>query len=113
MAEILALVAGLGDHVGVCQDVGHSNANAEDPAADAREAGARLVAIHIQDNDGLGEDQHLVPGEGTIDWGAYLAALDEIAYAGPRTFEIRAADDLPGALAALQSLVAAWNGREP
>ena len=27
MAEILALVAGLGGHVGVCQDVGHSNAN--------------------------------------------------------------------------------------
>lgn len=111
MAEILALVAGLGGHVGVCQGVGHSNANGVDPAADAREAGGRLYAIHIQDNDGLGEDQHLVPGEGTIDWRAYLAALDEIGYAGPRTFEIRAADDLPGALAALQGLVAEWNGR--
>jgi len=111
MADILSIIDGLGAHVGVCQDVGHSNANGMDAAADARQAGDRLFALHLQDNDGLGEDQHLLPGEGTVAWGPYLAALDEIGFAGFRTFEIKAADDLAADLAALQRIVADWNGR--
>ena len=110
MADILSIIDGLGAHVGVCQDVGHSNANGMDAAADARQAGDRLFALHLQDNDGLGEDQHLLPGEGTIAWGPPRGA-GRNRVRGFRTFEIKAADDLAADLAALQRIVADWNGR--
>jgi sugar phosphate isomerase/epimerase len=89
IAHICELIAGLGDHVGICLDAGHSNANGISAAADAREAGDKLIALHIQDNDGLGEDQHWLPGQGTTDWAALLQALDEIAYTGGRIFEVK------------------------
>jgi hypothetical protein len=57
------------------------------------------------DNDGAGDDQHIMPGLGTTDWPALLAALDNMNYAGPRTFEcctgiapealLRAMDETP------------------
>jgi len=109
MADILALIDGLGDHVGVCLDAGHSNANGFSAADDARLAGKRLFALHIQDNDGRGDDQHLIPGEGTTDWAAFLAALEDTGFRGVRTFEVAAAEDVPGTLAALRAIARQWN----
>ena len=86
MTEVLAFIGGLGDHVGVCLDTGHSNANGLSAAEDARIAGDKLLCLHIQDNDGLGQDQHLLPGQGTTDWAAFLDALTELRFSGPRTF---------------------------
>jgi len=108
IAHVLAMIDGLGEHVGICLDAGHANANGRNAAAEAREAGARLIALHIQDNDGLGEDQHWLPGRGTTDWGALLVALDEIGFQGPRTFEINSAGPLEDTLAALRTLREEW-----
>jgi sugar phosphate isomerase/epimerase len=108
--EILAFVAPHGAHVGVCVDAGHSNANRLSAAAEARAAGARLLAVHIQDNDGLGEDQHLVPGKGTADWPAFVGALDEIGYAGGRIFEVtNSLGDVAEILAVLAGLARGWS----
>ena len=109
MVDILQLIDGLGGHVGVCLDAGHSNANGYSAAEDARLAGDRLWALHIQDNDGGGDDQHLVPGEGTTDWTAFLEALEDIGFRGPRTFEVAAADDVPSTLATLSAIARQWN----
>jgi len=109
MAGVLGLIDGLGDHVGLCQDVGHTNANHLDLVADYLAANGRIVALHLQDNDGQGADQHLLPGEGTADWAAFVPVLRDTQYRGLRTFEIREMDDLPGALAALARIADAWN----
>ena len=106
-----ALRAGLGDHVGICFDVGHSNANVPDPVEEIRAAGENIFCVHIQDNDGKGEDQHLVPGEGTVNWPAVLAALDRYAPESIWNFEIALKDrDLDELLATLAALRKEWTG---
>jgi len=52
-----------------------------------RRFGKRLLATHISDNDGSG-DQHRTPGYGRIHWPPVMAALAEIGYAGPFNLEI-------------------------
>jgi sugar phosphate isomerase/epimerase len=109
MSEVLEMIGGLGDHVGVCIDAGHSNANGQDAAAEARLAADRVFAVHIADNDGQGQDQHLLPGDGTVDWKAFIAALDEIGYARGRMFEIGSGNDhFEQTLAALARLRDGW-----
>ena len=49
--------------------------------------GDRLVAFHLHDNDGS-EDQHLIPGEGKIDWRRVVAGLRAAGYSGPLTMEV-------------------------
>ena len=65
------------DNVGVCLDLGHAHVN-----GGVREAistlGRRIAAVHVHDNHGM-RDEHLWPGEGTIDWaqtGREIAALE-------------------------------------
>jgi sugar phosphate isomerase/epimerase len=112
MSEVISLIAGLGDHVGICLDVGHSNANGYSAADDAREARDQLLCLHIQDNDGGGEDLHWLPGQGTIDWDAFLDALDEIRFAGMRTFEAMRGLDAADMLEALANLSRRWQMRQ-
>ena len=44
------------------------------------------MSLHIQDNDGSG-DGHLIPGDGTIDWTAFLAVLRDVGYLGDCVLE--------------------------
>jgi len=104
--DTLRMIAGLGDHVGVCFDVGHSNANIEDPTDEIRAAGARILCVHLQDNDGLGEDQHLVPGDGTVDWPRVIGALAECAPDAYVNFEVGLKDSRTGAQRSVDDLLA-------
>ena len=76
------------DNVGVCLDLGHANMTVG--IADAVSAlGQRVVSLHVHDNHGT-RDEHLWPGDGSIDWqstmklvnghGAPPAAVLEIHY---------------------------------
>jgi len=87
VSQVLEMIDGLGDHVGICLDTGHSQVDGHSPAEEALLAGDKLFTLHIADNDGS-DDQHRVPGLGTIDWPAFLRALDALGFAGPRVFEI-------------------------
>jgi len=110
--ELLAMIERLGDHVGICVDAGHSNVNGCVAAEDARAAGKKLFVVHIQDNDGTGEDQHLLPGRGSTDWETFVRALDEMRFEGPRTFEVNVSpEDIDAALAEVARLRARWDGR--
>ena len=111
--QVLELIDGLGDHVGVCIDTGHCNINGRDPASEVREAAGKLIALHLADNDGQGADQHLIPGRGAIDWQAFLAALEAIYYQGIRTFElVRPGDeDFDAALSEVAQLRGRWEAR--
>ena len=72
--------------VGICMDVGH--AHLIDDVGDAIECcSGHIVSTHLHDN-GKKTDDHLVPGEGTIDWPATLMSLQKVGYDGAWMFEI-------------------------
>ncbi|MBN1671467.1 MAG: sugar phosphate isomerase/epimerase [Kiritimatiellae bacterium] len=74
-------------HVGFNVDTGHANNRGADPAAVIRVMGDRLLTTHLQDSVG-GEDLHLPPGQGNIDWAAVMAALRDVGYARTLMVEI-------------------------
>lgn len=85
-AELEMLTAGLpAERIGFCLDVGHARLCAEGLAV-ARCMTGRMVNVHLHDNQGA-EDEHLMPFDGTMDWGAVMRVLDEARYTGPYVFE--------------------------
>lgn len=68
------------DNLKVCLDTGHAAIFYGSRVGDAvRYIGKRLEAVHIHDNMGK-EDEHLIPGEGIVDWNDFAAALGEIGF---------------------------------
>jgi len=93
--ELHELIEAVGfDNVGICLDVGHGNVQGLDMAESVWQCGERLIALHIQDNDGS-RDQHLAPTRGSIDWEAGIAALREIGFEGIFNLEIPGERGLP------------------
>jgi sugar phosphate isomerase/epimerase len=64
------------DSIGVCLDLGHAHLGIGVPTAIATLA-SRIGSVHAHDNLGL-KDEHLFPGDGTIDWPAAVKALDSL-----------------------------------
>lgn len=106
--DVLKMIDGLGDHVGICLDVGHSYANGISPAAEIRQAGERLLEVHLQDNDGSGEDQHWIMGTGGIDWDAYHEAVAEMGFEGFEVFEVLRGDTPEALMAQMARLRETW-----
>ncbi len=77
------------DAFGILLDVGHCHVNGEDLPAAVKTASAYPLHIHLDDNQG-DMDAHLIPGEGSIDFAALAAALDEVAYDGFISVELGA-----------------------
>ncbi len=73
--------------LGILLDVGHLNVVDESIPNSILSAKERLVHVHINDNDGTA-DRHQVPGEGTIDFQATVAALRRIGYDGYLSIEL-------------------------
>lgn len=98
MADLAAIVAEV-DHpcIGLAIDTGHAHL-VDSPGSETRAAGAFLRTTHVHDNHGR-QDIHLPPSLGTIDWAAWVGALDEIGYTGPVMLEcIRHIRDNPEVL---------------
>jgi sugar phosphate isomerase/epimerase len=72
-------------NVGVTFDVGHANTvgNSDDFAA---KLAPYMINVHLHDNDGT-RDQHLVIGEGKINFPKILHTLKGAGYAGPLVLE--------------------------
>ena len=66
------------EYVGLCYDSGHGNFNAPS-IGNLRLFKDRLIAIHIHDNDGSG-DQHLLPFRGTVDWNLLTGIIAQSSY---------------------------------
>jgi sugar phosphate isomerase/epimerase len=79
--QALALADAVGPACGVCLDVFHMNIEEADLFAAIRNVGARLVDIHIAENN------RLAPGMGGIDWRRLLGTLREVGYTGALTLE--------------------------
>lgn len=91
-----------------CFDTGHANLAGLNQGAAIKALGARLVALHVNDNDGR-SDRHRFPFDGSVDWAAALDALKAIRYAGDLNVEPKGAlTHLPPALrpAAMQNAAA-------
>ena len=105
MEQLRALVDPYPTSVGICLDTGHAVVNGLNPASEARAAGERLIATHLQDTDGI-EDRHWVPGAGRINWDELVSTLRQIDYTGHWTFELHARDSAPASVASAAKQVA-------
>lgn len=72
---------------GICWDTGHANLSKVNQRRAIQAIGARLVALHINDNDGL-QDRHWAPFRGGIDWEEVVSALHAVGYSGPFNMEL-------------------------
>lgn len=75
----------------ICVDTGHTH-EAESfwvppPEEMIRILGKDISILHLHDNSGHWDD-HLVPGQGNINWPAVFDALDDIGYKGVYNFEL-------------------------
>jgi sugar phosphate isomerase/epimerase len=75
------------DYIGICLDTGHANVNGVPPSKAVRMFRERLIATHVHDNNGKG-DQHLPPQMGNINWNDFVASLNDIHYSTPIIVEI-------------------------
>jgi sugar phosphate isomerase/epimerase len=82
--DLMALV----DHsaVGVAIDPSHATYAGEDVAEIARSLGPLVKHVHLR--DGRGKDILVVPGDGTVDFSALAAALQEIGYGRAAVIEL-------------------------
>jgi len=67
--QLTEIISGLDERiVGICFDVGHAHISEGDDLYNAfRRNASRIIHIHLADNHGI-DDEHLQPGEGTIDF---------------------------------------------
>ena len=108
IASLLAMIEGLGDHVGLCLDVGHAEMAHLDLVSQVQAAAPKLFSLHIHDVDPAGKD-HYIPGEGRIDFGEFLGALDATGSRALRTLEISPPEaDPAGRLRQVADVRAAW-----
>ena len=85
------------DQIDVCLDLGHAHMAPGIPEAIIT-LGKRIGEVHVHDNRGL-KDQHLWPGDGTIDWSATMDALKALPATPAAVLEIGYdLDDAPGAI---------------
>jgi fructoselysine 3-epimerase len=73
--------------LGLLLDTGHLHVNGEDLAAGVQKLGPVLGHVDLDDNDGSA-DAHLAPGQGTLDFGPFAAALRASSYAGYISVEL-------------------------
>lgn len=73
---------------GFALDSGHANI-AGDLTDIEEHIRDHLVSLHLNDNHGRGEDQHLPPGEGMSDWPAVEKFLRASGYRGVMMYEVQ------------------------
>ena len=71
---------------GWCYDTGHANAFGRSYDA-LKDVSCLPVSLHIQDNHANGRDDHLIPGDGNIDWYGFMKVLKGIGYPGEFVIE--------------------------
>ncbi len=79
-------------NLGICIDIGHANQSNDagrEPVCNYLERYAgQLIHLHLHDNHGE-LDEHLVPGEGNVDWPRVLGVLEDIGFSGTAVLEMR------------------------
>lgn len=73
-------------YFGWCYDTGHANAH-DISCRELLKCEIAPISLHIQDNNGHYRDDHLIPGDGNIDWKEFLDVLHAIDYKGEFVLE--------------------------
>ena len=73
------------EYFGWCFDTGHAHLCGFRPEQ-LTECAAAPLSLHLQDNHGK-SDEHLIPGDGMIDFDAIVRALKEFGYSGDCVLE--------------------------
>ena len=82
--------------VGACWDTGHGNLYSPvDQYDQIVKLGSRLHAIHVHDNAGKNEDQHVPMLFGTVNWERVVSALRDVNYTGDFIMELHLHDNSP------------------
>lgn len=98
-AALVGLIEELHDvpALGICVDVGHARLMGD--VVEAIEAcSGHIATTHLHDNRGRTDD-HLVPGQGVIDWDAALVSFQKVGFDGPWIFELAVSAEPRAALA--------------
>lgn len=69
----------------VCFDTNHLLG--ESIASFLAALGPKIETLHVSDYD-FGDERHWLPGEGAVDWPAFMDGLDAIGYRGPLLYEV-------------------------
>ena len=85
MEELLARYPA--NRLGICYDSGHGNANANKQMDHLERNKGRLIALHLDDNDGTG-DQHQPPYYATVDWNRLAGIIATSSYKRELSFEL-------------------------
>lgn len=88
-------------YLGLNFDIGHSFCVKDDPAATVRRLGGLIRHVHLEDIAATRVHHHLIPGEGVIDFGATLKALQAVGYDGWVTIELYTCHEDPDRAATL------------
>ncbi|MBE0636405.1 sugar phosphate isomerase/epimerase [Candidatus Bipolaricaulota bacterium] len=78
-------------NLGICIDVGHAavskDAGRESVCNYLDRYASQLLHLHLHDNSGM-RDDHLIPGQGTIDWPRVMAKIRELPFTGTAVLEV-------------------------
>ncbi len=85
--------------VGMNFDIGHAYCVGDDPATTIPRVAPYIRHFHLEDIAATRVHQHLVPGEGAIDFAAMFRAIRQIGYGGWVTIELYPYVDDPDAAA--------------
>jgi sugar phosphate isomerase/epimerase len=97
--DVLAVVKDMDPRMGLCIDIGHTVRTGTDVAKAIRDAGPRVLDLHVKDlRDLKSRDSQVIVGEGGIPIPEVFRALEGIHYQGfvNLEYEIDANDPLPG-----------------
>jgi len=81
--------------LGLNFDIGHAYCVRDEPPETIRRLGKLIRHVHLEDIAPTRVHHHLIPGEGAIDFGATLAALQEVGYDGWVTVELYTCHENP------------------
>lgn len=73
--------------LGVVMDTGHMHLNQEDLAVATHLLGSHLLQFHINDNDGV-QQQNSIPGEGTYDFSGFFKHIEKLEFDGFLSVEL-------------------------
>ena len=109
--ERLCTILDLGHqkNVGICLDLGHAHITVGVAEAIAT-LGSRIVSVHAHDNHAV-KDEHLWPGDGSIDWPAAVKALKALPAPPAAVLELHQSfgDDVQGLPARIEKAFALFD----
>jgi sugar phosphate isomerase/epimerase len=94
--SVLKAVKGMDPRCGLCMDIGHTSRTGVDIVESIREAGPRLLDMHIKDlADPMGKDSQAPVGDGKLPIPRIFEHLIKMKYQGCVNLEYEIQDDAP------------------